>query len=289
MALNISVFKTRALSALVFVVVMLGGLVWNHHSFFLLYLAIALGCLFEYQKLLSLIYPNYKNISALHKWGVYLLAVGIMIVQSSKLQLFNTTTFKLVGTLVIPVILALMLMGDVINKKANIQNWAITIVGLLYIPVGLSLFYEIQSAPIANNYHHWIFIYPLLIMVSVWVNDTMAYIVGSLIGKHPISPISPNKTWEGTIGGVIISIFLVSQTALYLLPELNGKLVYMISMIAAVAGNYGDLFESKLKRMAKVKDSGNMMPGHGGFLDRFDSILFAGPFVWLLLYIMHHP
>jgi phosphatidate cytidylyltransferase len=108
----------------------------------------------------------------------------------------------------------------------------------------------------------------------------MAYIVGSFIGKTPLSPISPKKTWEGTIGGVILSTLLVTLVGSLLL---NGDVMLLlaVSSISAVAGTFGDLLESKIKRMAGVKDSGRFMPGHGGFLDRFDSLLLAVPFVWI--------
>ena len=114
----------------------------------------------------------------------------------------------------------------------------------------------------------------------------MAYLVGSMIGKTSLSKISPKKTWEGTIGGIILCVVMVSL----LLPFVFGIhsspfsiFLAILSAIAAITGTFGDLFESRLKRMAGVKDSGNLMPGHGGFLDRFDSLLFATPAVWLLL------
>jgi phosphatidate cytidylyltransferase len=115
------------------------------------------------------------------------------------------------------------------------------------------------------------------------VNDTMAYIVGSFIGKTPFSPISPKKTWEGTIGGVILAIAVMSLIA-YLTNTFSVTHTAIISGLASISGTYGDLFESKLKRMAGVKDSGQIMPGHGGFLDRFDSLLFASTVVWF--YVM---
>jgi phosphatidate cytidylyltransferase len=288
MAFNFSVFKVRALSAVVFVIIMLGGLMWNNYSFFTLFVIIAMGSLFEYQKLLALIYPNYNSVSLFHKWGVYLMAAGIMFTLSAKILPLDAKLFTLVGTRVVPIILGVMVIGDVISKKFNLQNWAISFVGLIYIPMGLSLFYLIKGAPVSTYYRNWDFAIPLLIIVAVWVNDTMAYIVGSLIGKRQISAVSPNKTWEGTIGGMLISILVVSKVTGYLIPDLNSNAVFLICLVSVIAGNYGDFFESKLKRMAGVKDSGNMMPGHGGFLDRFDSILLAGPFVWLLLDIMYH-
>jgi len=289
MAFNFSVLKVRAMSALVFVIIMLGGLLWNNYSFFTLFIVIAMGCLFEYQKLLALIYPNYKAISLLHKWGFYILAAGIMFTLSAKILPLNAVIFKLVGTKIVPIILGIMILGDVLSKKISLQNWAISIAGLIYIPMGLSLFYQIKGSPVSTYYKNWDFAIPLLIIVAVWVNDTMAYLVGSLIGKKQITKVSPNKTWEGTIGGMLISVLVVSKATAYFLPDLNSIMVLLICLVSVIAGNYGDFFESKLKRKAGVKDSGSMMPGHGGFLDRFDSILLAGPFVWLLIDIMYHP
>ncbi len=102
----------------------------------------------------------------------------------------------------------------------------------------------------------------------------MAYIVGSLIGKTPLSKISPKKTWEGTIGGAILCILTISligmATGFYSFADW-----FVIATLCAFFGTVGDLLESKLKRMANVKDSGTFMPGHGGFLDRFDSLLIA--------------
>lgn len=126
------------------------------------------------------------------------------------------------------------------------------------------------------------FLYPLIIIISIWINDTMAYIVGSFIGKTPLSKISPKKTWEGTIGGVILSVALIGLISYLFTKNINVNIL-VIALIAAVAGTFGDLLESKIKRMANVKDSGNFMPGHGGFLDRFDSLLIATPFVWLFI------
>jgi len=145
--------------------------------------------------------------------------------------------------------------------------------GLLYIPMSFGLLFHLN------------FFVPILILASIWINDTMAYIVGSFIGKTPLSSISPNKTWEGTIAGVVLSVVLMTFVLGQWIP-VNAKYIALISLVASIAGSFGDLVESKLKRMAGVKDSGRMMPGHGGFLDRFDSILLATPFVWLLLQIL---
>lgn len=287
MAFDFSVFRVRASSAIVFVMIMLGGLIWNSWSFFSLFIIIAIGCLFEYQKLLVLIFPEYKNKSAIHAWGLYLLAMAIMFTLSLGLKLFDASIYQIVGKYVVPSIALMIIIADLIAKKFNLQNLAISVAGLIYIPMGLSLIYQIKSISSFTFNQGDNFYLPLLIIVSVWVNDTMAYLVGSMIGRHPLSPISPNKTWEGTIGGVVLAVLVVSKTTQYFLPGISIVLVFGVCMIASITGNYGDLMESKLKRMAGVKDSGSMMPGHGGFLDRFDSILFATPFVWLLLQIFY--
>jgi phosphatidate cytidylyltransferase len=140
----------------------------------------------------------------------------------------------------------------------------------------------------ASAWRQW----PLFVFVCMWINDTMAYLVGSFIGKTPFSRISPKKTWEGTLGGILLTLLLGGITADYLLGDLlmpeqltpiDSYHWYVIAMLAAIAGTLGDLLESKFKRMAGIKDSGSFLPGHGGFLDRFDSILVTTPIIWLYI------
>jgi phosphatidate cytidylyltransferase len=128
----------------------------------------------------------------------------------------------------------------------------------------------------------------------MWINDTMAYIVGSLIGKTPLTKISPKKTWEGTVGGIILAVivmgWLSSVLYKYSLHPKDEKIIpdwfwYGLAALAAIVGTFGDILESKLKRMANIKDSGHIMPGHGGFLDRFDSLILAVPFCWLYIFV----
>ncbi len=154
--------------------------------------------------------------------------------------------------------------------------------GLLYITLPVLLLmmcgFPDNNSALVPKYleNRWKYspVLPCGIIFSIWINDTMAYIVGSLIGKTPLSKISPKKTWEGTIGGVILCVLTISligmATGFY-----NFTDWFIISTSCAFFGTLGDLLESKLKRMAKVKDSGTFMPGHGGFLDRFDSLLIA--------------
>jgi phosphatidate cytidylyltransferase len=298
MAFNFSVFKVRALSAIVFVLIMLAGLLFNSWSYFALFLLIQIGCLYEYQKLMRVIFPSYQQISKMHQWGVLVVGLFMMtslaptdiILPAAILQklppAYQGIGLRWIGLKAMPVSLVLMLVADVFTRKADIRNISISFFGFIYISISLSLFYAMRgmflNSAMSMFFPNIELMVPILVIVTVWVNDTMAYIVGSFIGRTPISPISPKKTWEGTIAGVILSFVILSTVAGQFIP-ISTKYLYMITIVASVMGNLGDLFESKLKRLAGVKDSGSMMPGHGGFLDRFDSILFAGPFVWILL------
>jgi phosphatidate cytidylyltransferase len=184
------------------------------------------------------------------------------------------------------VVLALGLFKDRQYHRQYVGTVAAAFGGLPYISISWSLMLQLglQSEQTMGSPGGWL--YPVLLIAAIWINDTMAYIVGSLIGKTPLSKISPKKTWEGTIGGAVLAVVVITVLAVWLL-QASWWQVAVISATAAVAGTLGDLLESWLKRMAGVKDSGNMMPGHGGFLDRFDSLLVATPFVWLLLRLIN--
>jgi phosphatidate cytidylyltransferase len=126
------------------------------------------------------------------------------------------------------------------------------------------------------------------IYILVWVNDTMAYIVGKSIGKNKLyERISPKKTIEGFLGGVVFAV-LAGVLMAYFYFEQSLVFWALIALLVGVIGTIGDLIESKFKRMAGVKDSGKIMPGHGGILDRLDSIIFVGPFVFLLYQIINY-
>lgn len=188
-------------------------------------------------------------------------------------------------------------------KKINRQKYLYYLpLGLLYIT--LPCFAMIVMGVATGQPHlqgisnvHYTLLYPssiiylplipCAIIFSIWINDTMAYIVGSLIGKTPFSKISPNKTWEGTTGGALLCVGVITLlgNCISIAKAVAVQHWIAIAVICAVLGTLGDLLESKLKRMANVKDSGALMPGHGGFLDRFDSLLVATPFVWLYLYL----
>ncbi len=222
MAFDLQTFKKRTLTAIVFAVVMITGLLWNIWSFVILFTVMHFGCWVEFIKLLKKIKPG--------KWVLY-----------------------------VPL-------------------------GFVYITLPIILLIDLRLHDLKDFSDNFLKIIPCGIIFSIWINDTMAYIVGSLIGKTPFSKISAKKTWEGTIGGALLCIIIISFAGWYAkIYTLQDWII--ISALCAIFGTLGDLLESKLKRMAKVKDSGTLMPGHGGFLDRFDSLLIAAPFVWLYVYL----
>lgn len=137
------------------------------------------------------------------------------------------------------------------------------------------------ALPTASLYHihrmdggPWLL---LLLLAIVWLGDTAAYYVGSRFGRHKLAPVvSPNKTWEGAVAGLATGVLSTAVWSLWRLGELDGSLL-LVGVVTAVAAQLGDLVESMIKRGAGLKDSGNLLPGHGGMLDRMDAMLFAAP------------
>ncbi|HVG16854.1 MAG TPA: phosphatidate cytidylyltransferase [Chitinophagaceae bacterium] len=282
MAFQWQTFKTRALTAIVFVVVMMGGLLWNEWSFFLLFSVVHFGAWIEFQKLIERIHKDYQKVSLFHRYGI--MGAGwclLLFFTNGELQLFSTSLSLLGLWLGLFLVVAIPLSVFISREEGYLKNLAYSFVGLIYISLSIALFTELRYRW-AEEDDTLNLVLPLLLIFTIWINDTMAYIVGSLIGKTPLSPISPKKTWEGTIGGAILAVLIMSLLAYVtgLLPLMHTA---VIATLASIAGTYGDLFESKLKRLAGVKDSGQIMPGHGGFLDRFDSLLFAGTICWVYI------
>ena len=164
---------------------------------------------------------------------------------------------------------------------------AFTLVALIYVAIPLSTINFIAYAGINEN--QYTYEYVLAMFVMIWANDSGAYIFGSLLGKHKLfERISPKKTWEGSIGGYFTALVASYIISLWF-TELNIIEWFIFATVVSVFGTYGDLVESHLKRRAGVKDSGKIMPGHGGMLDRFDSTFFAAPMIFLYLKILEYP
>lgn len=273
MALDLPVFFKRLGSAIVFAIVMMTGLLWVDIAFVILMALIHVLCMREFFRLLQKIDTDMH----LPGWLPCITqATGLVGILLLGLEKKDAWEYYFVFLTCYP---AIVLLVTILSKKTALKAGLQSFSGLLYITVPLLslifLRYTDYSLPIA-------------IILMIWMNDTMAYLVGSFIGKNPFSPISPKKTWEGTTGGAILTVAGAAIWG-YFAHNPNIKMIdwVVISFIVAIAGTAGDLFESKLKRLANVKDSGTMMPGHGGALDRFDSLLVAVPFVlaYVLLFV----
>jgi phosphatidate cytidylyltransferase len=289
MAIHAVNFRIRALTSLFFVAVMLFGLLWNIWSFFILFSIIHFGCWYEYQKLLAKIDSAYAEISSFQKYGVMIAGWCIMMYCArpgfagdvGNAGLHNAGLYGgLLFLFILPVAEILY------TRKTYLRNMGYSMLGLIYISLSLGMLLNLRTFYPGTALETVNKLLVLAIILSLWVNDTMAYLVGSLIGKTPLSPISPKKTWEGTIGGIIFAVLAMGAVGYFLSSGFEMQAVsqwMIVAAIAAISGTVGDLLQSKLKRLADVKDSGHILPGHGGFLDRFDSLLFATPFIWLYI------
>ncbi len=291
MTFNWQIFKTRTITAAVFAAVMLAGLLINHWTFFILFSIIHFGCWIEYQRLVGLIDKSYGEITPFHKYGVMIAGWCIMLYfTNDAYDLFGLKLHELGWWTGLIFVFLLPITELLFTKNIRLKNIGYSVLGLLYISLswGLMIWFRkdffITEGNVFDHHPPWHrIVIPCIIIFSIWINDTMAYLIGSLIGKTPLTKISPKKTWEGTIGGAALAIIISALISWGY--SFDVKTIVIISAVSAIAGIFGDLLESKLKRMANVKDSGNLMPGHGGFLDRFDSLLLAIPFVWLYVYL----
>ncbi|MCW3462489.1 phosphatidate cytidylyltransferase [Chitinophaga nivalis] len=286
-------FFTRTASALVFVAVMLGGILWSPFTFFLLFFLIGCFALQEYFKLLRLIDTDYAAVSGWHKWGVLVAGAAIMLTFTGDTFSIGHMAAGLIGWWIAVIFLLVLPLGEILlGKDFSLKNLGYSAMGLLYVIIPFSLLIHIRMNAIDLQYTPgnvgtapgWLI--PLLLIIFIWINDTMAYIVGSLIGRTPFFPaISPKKTMEGSVGGMILAVVAAGVYGYYWGQEYLALQHWLVlAGLAAIFGTIGDLLESKLKRMAGVKDSGAIMPGHGGFLDRFDSLLLAAPFAWIYVH-----
>ncbi len=183
-------------------------------------------------------------------------------------------------TLVIFVLLMACAVWYVLTPRANIADVAVTAFGPVYTSLAFSSIVLIRNADPGLTGA----LLALAVMLSIWGNDAMAYFVGSAIGRHKLAPrISPSKSVEGFVGGLVGSVLVWVLVALFLVPHLDVVLAGVCGLVVGIAAVFGDLFESRIKRGAGVKDSGNLIPGHGGLLDRSDSMLFGGMAAFFLL------
>ena len=176
-----------------------------------------------------------------------------------------------------------------LKNENPVHDWAYTMLSQMFIALPLSMInilaFDVQS----DGFVHYDMMIPLMLFVFLWVNDSGAYCSGSLFGRHKLFPrISPGKTWEGSIGGGIL-VLIVAVVVGYLLGDGHALSIPMwmgLGLVVVVFGTLGDLVESLFKRTLGIKDSGNILPGHGGILDRFDSSLMAIPAAVVYIYTL---
>lgn len=265
---------TRALSGIVFVCVLIFSILYSKISFISLFFILMVFCLYEFKKMIELksIFP-------------YILGVLIFIYGNvlNVEDLPSKEIFEYVGSalyLMIFITFASILFA---KKEEVISHLGKIFLSIIYIVVPFTLMVQI---PFLNSNFNYVNTTILGVFILIWINDTFAYIVGNFFGKHKLlERISPNKTIEGFVGGMIFT-FIASVLLATNFDALTTVQWIVIAGIVSIFGVLGDLIESMFKRQAGVKDSSNFIPGHGGFLDRFDSVIFAAPFIFIYLQIV---
>lgn len=263
----------RSLSGVFYVVLLIVVLSLNTpHGFIILFFLFGIVSLFEFKKLIQL----KSNVPYFIFIVLYAVFCYWRMALQSNLGLDETTQILMVLT----VFVNLFLIKDLFSKKIPLFLTKRYIITTFYLSSGF-----VFLALIASRFSPKIL---LGAFVLIWVNDSFAYLVGKNFGKQKLfEKISPKKTVEGFLGGVFFSC-IASYFIATVSNTLNFTYWLLLSIIIAVFGTLGDLIESKFKRQAKVKDSGTIMPGHGGLLDRLDSIIFASPFIYLFLRIIDY-
>ena len=259
---------TRTFSALIYAIIFLTAILFSVKSYIGLLILFAGICIWEFSKIIN----AKKSISYLVVLLVSLLSIYFILPKYESFLL----GFSLVG---LSILLYLLFSLKSITYNSLSQK-----IFLKYIYIFLPFLFLAKLPIINNTYNSTIIIYIILI---IWTNDSFAFLVGKNFGKRKLfKSVSPKKTIEGFIGGLLFSMI-----AGFLIGKYSGVFTItnwiIIAVIVSILGTLGDLVESKFKRQANVKDSGTIMPGHGGLLDRLDSLFFLAPFVYLYIhYIM---
>ena len=283
-------FITRTITGILFVAIMVTGICLRGDAMILLFALITGLTLWEFTGLVNEhVADTTVNRFITTAAGVYLF-----------LAFAGYCTGIVPPSAFIPYLLTLiyLFISELYLKQKNpIQDWAYTMLSQLYIALPFSMInvLSFQADPLTGQIaYHWLL--PMSVFIFLWANDTGAYCAGSLFGRHKLFPrVSPGKTWEGSIGGAVI-VLIIAAVISYLagsdasLSTLNAQLSTLkwlgLGLVVVFFGTWGDLVESLFKRTLGIKDSGNILPGHGGMLDRFDSSLMAIPAAVIYLYTL---
>lgn len=275
-------FIKRAITGVLFVAILVGCILSNPLSFGILFTIISALTIYEFSQLVNMRAEGVNINKMITMLGGAYLFLAIMG--------FCTNEGQEGSKIFIPYVLLLlyMMISELYLKKENpILNWAYSMLSQLYIGLPFAMLnilafnYDPTYSSVSYNP-----ILPLSIFIFLWLNDTGAYCIGSLIGKHRLfERISPKKSWEGSIGGGVVAIG-VSFVLAHYFPFMSMWEWAGLALVVVVFGTWGDLTESLFKRQLHVKDSGTILPGHGGMLDRFDSALMAIPAAVAYIYAL---
>ena len=272
-------FIQRAITGAIFVAVLIGGIVSGPIPFTILFSLISALTIYEFGTIIGKSGEVQINKSITILAGIFLfIGFGYLGVAPGKNEILIPYLFLIIYLLVSELYL---------KKKNPVHNWAYAMMSQIYIALPFALLnvlaYHTSSDGSISEYNP---ILPLSIFIFNWVNDTGAYCTGMLFGKHRLfERISPKKSWEGSIGGGVFSIIPAIAMA-HFFPFMSTATWIGLGLTVVIFGTWGDLTESLLKRTLGIKDSGNILPGHGGMLDRFDSTILAVPAAVVYLYII---
>lgn len=277
-------FIQRAITGIIFVGVLIGCILGGPISFTLLFALITALTIHEFGVIISKQPDVEINKPICMLAGVFLfLGFAYLGVMPGQTEILIPYLFLIIYLLVSELYL---------KKKNPLNNWAYAMMSQIYIALSFAMLNVLAYHSIGNegelsNYQvQYNPILPLSIFIFTWINDTGAYCTGMLFGKHRLfERISPKKSWEGSIGGGVFSIIAAIVMAHYF-PFMPISIWIGLALTVVIFGTLGDLTESLLKRTIGIKDSGNILPGHGGMLDRFDSTLMAVPAAVVYLYII---
>ena len=265
---------TRSISGLIFVALVVLSLLLEH-DFFLGFCALIVGIsMSEFHRLFT------AKTTRTAEFITVFFGLSCYFIISIPISLNSGYNENSIFLLV--VVITLYVMVQLLLYKSGVKKLLIMLSSLLYIVLPFVLAFQIHVNDIGE--------FPMVlgVFILVWTNDTFAYLSGNLLGKHKLyEKVSPNKTWEGFSGGLLATAvmgYLLNSYA-YTGNQFESNFWLIAALLLAPAAVIGDFFESWLKRRMHVKDTGNIMPGHGGILDRFDAMLFAIPVFYILLYL----
>ena len=265
----------RGLSGIVFVSVLVFSILYSKITFITLFFILMLFCLFEFKRMIKL-----KSIFPYIIGTLLFIFSNILNVEDVPARII----FEYVGVALFLTIFISFASILFAKKEEVVEHLGKIFLTIIYIVVPFSLMVQI---PFLNSTFDYVNSTILGVFILIWVDDTFAFLVGKNFGKHKLlERISPNKTIEGFIGGMVFT-FIASYILAQQFTTLSLTQWIVIAAIVSIFGVLGDLIESMFKRQAGVKDSSNFIPGHGGFLDRFDSVIFAAPFIFIYLQIVH--